>query len=1107
MGVARLPSVLIMKYTRRQLLSATAYALLSANVPASAETIRPAGTDENSEAFFGDSNARFDTMDISGGIVFSSLPFSYTAHDNDSKPRVSSQIPAFIQVSASAIAATGKVVSPGGSVITGAALRPYERLEYWWDFGDPSGTESFNNYSLYPFSGVPVNANSEQRGPEACYVYRRPGTYTIKLNIRGRNSDGTGYISKIVTRQFTALANSRTHAFDTESTPFVGDLTNDRQGIGRPSSRANLTVGSSLTLIDTTTGRPVEGYLAPNSCISEIGEELRVATQSPGFERAILQNLTSAQMATNRWAIVPSNEFYFDSVNGDDSNGGNTPSTPKRGCDSAGIVTLPSQIAEIFQNVTSKVSFYFAYGSSWSSPTSIITNGDKAISSVRFAAYENQQARTSSNNPSFILRGPAVIDEASLGAWSPSESSPVIPVSLNMRNAESKFSVRPPWHRKSPGNNNPPLAKPRSSNAAPVSLHGSHAAQVGDIVFSNMDLIVDEAQPASSGVSCVWLGRGQTQVISDVYFDHCNYRNNSQGKTGAIVLYVNNPGSYNSRSMGQNFAVWGGTVTCKVFATYTDFMAYGSGNTLTVTEIKSYRGDPDNGSKPFNIARFITDGAQVIQDHGGLPSGVSFAPNTAIVSPIIHNGDGTWTVTLSRPMNGAIPREAPVNVWSTYGGSAVIAFGAMQWQTFMGIQESDNGGQGTEYCHVMNLECAGKHLLVRWIKTRGGPGWNNTIRNSTGAYNIGGISSAFAQPDLTGGYSLVADCDVQSTPYRWTELNGKGQQNIGTGFGGFGNEQGSDPAPFQIDAAQKFSANSGICSPQAPSACQIQINAGNARPHICQQLDGSRQVVTQMSVFDITKKAEVGVTLNHPGACKVIDGIPTLQLGSPQDAAMLGPPLISSAGTTDTLQFTNGGSANCVFERNNVANIKTFAIGCGANNMTVRDCNVYNFGKWGLAFGHGDYQAVCAYRNNFYRSLSMANFGNILFDNRNPVIWFYFGKPISNTLSQEFTYNMVWDDRGAAGSSNGPNLMRLDWESASAIIGGGGVFDMNRWYFPNASIGDKVMQSNSDGRLQTFNDYQTYGGSPAQSTPYFGPHDAVLRAPPWSDPGNGNFAQ
>ena len=119
-----------------------------------------------------------------------------------------------------------------------------------------------------------------------------------------------------------------------------------------------------------------------------------------------------------------------------------------------------------------------------------------------------------------------------------------------------------------------------------------------------------------------------------------------------------------------------------------------------------------------------------------------------------------------------------------------------------------------------------------------------------------------------------------------------------------------------------------------------------------------------------------------------------------------------------------------------MANIKAFAIGVAANNMTVRDCNVWNFGKYGLYFQYEDYQATCAYRNNFYRPLLPENFGNILYDNANPILWFYFGKPIANTLSQEFTYNTIWDDRGAPGSTNGPHLMKLDWASASAIAGG-----------------------------------------------------------------------
>ena len=51
---------------------------------------------------------------------------------------------------------------------------------------------------------------------------------------------------------------------------------------------------------------------------------------------------------------------------------------------------------------------------------------------------------------------------------------------------------------------------------------------------------------------------------------------------------------------------------------------------------------------------------------------------------------------------------------------------------------------------------------------------------------------------------------------------------------------------------------------------------------------------------------------------------------------------------------------------------------------------------------------------------------------------------------------------------------------------------MNQWYFPHPPASGKVMESDAEDTMQTFAAYQTYGGSPAGSTPYFGPHDKVL---------------
>ena len=130
--------------------------------------------------------AQWDRPDF-GGNPYAAVS-AIDATDTITTSRGSGEVPFFVQASASAISATG-------------TSRPYEDLEYKWNFGDSAGTETLTN----PATGETVNANTGQTGPEAAYVYRTAATYTITLTVRGRTSTGT-YVTEDFQKSVTASA-------------------------------------------------------------------------------------------------------------------------------------------------------------------------------------------------------------------------------------------------------------------------------------------------------------------------------------------------------------------------------------------------------------------------------------------------------------------------------------------------------------------------------------------------------------------------------------------------------------------------------------------------------------------------------------------------------------------------------------------------------------------------------------------------------------------------------------------------------------------------------------------------------------------------------------
>ncbi|MBA3847138.1 MAG: PKD domain-containing protein [Planctomycetes bacterium] len=102
-----------------------------------------------------------------------------------SASRASGRVPFALAVSAAATTAVG-------------ALSPYDQLEYAWDFADV-GAQAIR----HPVDRMAVDASGAQRGPEAAYVYRRPGTYVVTLRVRGW--DGERFVSASVTTTVVAL--------------------------------------------------------------------------------------------------------------------------------------------------------------------------------------------------------------------------------------------------------------------------------------------------------------------------------------------------------------------------------------------------------------------------------------------------------------------------------------------------------------------------------------------------------------------------------------------------------------------------------------------------------------------------------------------------------------------------------------------------------------------------------------------------------------------------------------------------------------------------------------------------------------------------------------
>lgn len=86
-----------------------------------------------------------------------------------------------------------------GSETTCNAGDAFLDLDYRWNFGDSNGVEVFTDH----WNGKTVNANDSQQGPEASYLYRNAGTYTITLTVSGKDENGTIFSASTTTLNTT----------------------------------------------------------------------------------------------------------------------------------------------------------------------------------------------------------------------------------------------------------------------------------------------------------------------------------------------------------------------------------------------------------------------------------------------------------------------------------------------------------------------------------------------------------------------------------------------------------------------------------------------------------------------------------------------------------------------------------------------------------------------------------------------------------------------------------------------------------------------------------------------------------------------------------------
>ena len=119
-------------------------------------------------------------------LILSGLLLGACGSDStDSPENVSSDLQPIIQISRSQGELPFHIYVSASDTLMDGIEHPYDQVTYTWDFGDSDGQEIFTQ----PVSQQLVNANSDQEGPEAAYVYHHADQYQITLTASFQRGD------------------------------------------------------------------------------------------------------------------------------------------------------------------------------------------------------------------------------------------------------------------------------------------------------------------------------------------------------------------------------------------------------------------------------------------------------------------------------------------------------------------------------------------------------------------------------------------------------------------------------------------------------------------------------------------------------------------------------------------------------------------------------------------------------------------------------------------------------------------------------------------------------------------------------------------------------